>query len=219
MARQPNQPACEGPPHASHDGDLYANGDDDDDDDDEKVNAKADRIIRQELHPDAYHEIDQELELDSRAERLLIHVWHLMVLLQHDRSLAWEQEYQIRDLAQEVQRLRSALRDSISVSDRVDPPLKPRTALEVVYEGRVKAAESHVADLLTKNWELKWRCRDLREHIKWLEMQLREDVSPGDVNWPSLEPKTALESSLEKKILELEEKMHNPKGRGRSSSV
>ncbi|KAL8387010.1 hypothetical protein RB595_010225 [Gaeumannomyces hyphopodioides] len=211
MDQQPSQPTGEGPPHISRDGE-------DESEDDEKVNAEADKIIR-EMHPDDYREINEQLELDSRAERLLIHVWYLMTLLDHDRSLAWEQDYRIRDLAEEVQRLRDALRDSIPVTDRVNPPLKPRTALEVVYERRVKAAERHVADLLPENWELHWRCRDLLEHVEWLEMQLRNDVSPGDVDWSSLEPKTALERSLKKKILELEGKIHNPKGRGRSSSM
>lgn len=69
------------------------------------------------------------------------------------------------------------------------------------------------------NWELRWRCRDLQEQVTRLAMQLRDSVSLGDVDRPPWKPKTALERSLEKKILELEEKIHNPKGRGRSSTI
>ena len=91
--------------------------------------------------------------------------------------------------------------------------------LLLVSAGRTSGGRSGTFGRLPENWELQWRCRDLREHVKWLEMQLRNDISPGDVNWTSLQPKTALERSLEKKILELEGKIHNPKGRGRSSSM
>lgn len=134
MDEQPSQPAGGDHAHAPHD--------DSEDEDEKKVNADADKIIWEERHRDDYRVIEEELELDFRAERLLIHVWHLMALLGHDRSMMWEQEYRIRDLEEEVKRLRAALRNSIPLADRVDPPLKPRTALEVVYERRAKDAES-----------------------------------------------------------------------------
>ncbi|KLU86523.1 hypothetical protein MAPG_05535 [Magnaporthiopsis poae ATCC 64411] len=211
MDQQPSQPAGGDHAHTLHG--------DSEDEEEKKVNAEADKIIKEELHSDDYRAINEELELDSRAERLLIHLWYLMALLKRDRSMMWEQDYRIRDLEEEVKRLKAALRDSIPLADRVDPPLKPRTALERFYERRVKVAERRVADLLPENWELQWRCRDLQEQVKRLGMQLRDSVSFGDVDRPPWKPKTALERSLEKKILELEGKIHNPKGRGRSSTI
>ncbi len=203
MERHPSKPASMNTAHFSND----------------DIDTQADNIIKEEIHAHGNHIIDEDQDLDSRAECLLLLVWRLMDLLNQDRSLAWEQSYRIRDLTEEVQRLKDALSDSIPLVDRANPPFKPRTALEVAYEWREKGLERHLAERLRENWELQYRCKDLQEHVWRLDMQLRDSVSLGDVERPPWKPKTALERALEKKILELDGRIRNPKGRGRSNTI
>lgn len=206
MDRHANQPPSTDTSHLSHDGD-------------DDIDTQADNFIEEGIHAHGCRIVDEGGDLDSRAERLILLVWCLMALLNQEMSTAWEENYRIRDLTEEVQRLRDALRDTVSYADRADPPLKPRTALEAMNERRVKVAEGHVSDLLSENWELNWRCRDLQERVRRLETQLRNSVSLSDAQRPPWKPKTALERALEKRILELERQIHNPKGRERSSTV
>ena len=187
----------------------------------------ADAIIEEYIRARGGHIItDEDEDLDARAERALLLVWRLTGLLARDASVAWERDCQIRDLTEEVQRHRHQLRDSIPLADRASPPFKPRTALEAVYEMLLKVLESENKDLrrrlaeeLSRNLELEWRCRDLREEVWRLNVQLRNSISLSDAERPPWRMKTALERALEDRIMELDGRIRNPLGRGRSNSM
>jgi len=138
-------------------------------------------------------------------------------------SLAWELDYDRSDLVEDVQNLRQLLRETIAgKSDFHDPHSRPRLledAMNVSLEERIADLELSLRMERSRNWELDYRCNDLAEEIGRLENQLRNTITVADSLRPPWQPRTAMERALEGRILDLQDQIRNPKGRGRSSSM
>lgn len=133
-------------------------------------------------------------------------------------SIAWEREYEGRDLIEQIQGLDQLIQTTISL---MGPALAAQehqlssqslSALGRYFDERVIREKS-------KNWELGYQWRDAEEDLLKLRLQLRSSVPVEDIAHPPWRPRTAMERSLEVRIVELEDRLRNPKGRGRSSSV
>jgi len=128
----------------------------------------------------------------------------------------WSEDYNSRDLAEEVLRLKDQLRNSAPFSPGKAPPKTPATALEARLEEKVQKLESKVetleknyGDTLSQNWELRYRCEDLAESVWRLKEQLRDSVTLSDAQRQrpphgSGGAKTALERKLERDVWELQ---------------
>ncbi|KAK0708681.1 hypothetical protein B0H67DRAFT_544563 [Lasiosphaeris hirsuta] len=188
-------------------------------------------------------------ELDDQANRVVALVVKLIRLLSVDLrellkdeiSKQWECDYKCRDLGEQVAWLKKQLRESISLASLEHPtPTKVKSALETAQENRIKELEILFRDakgrimeletrireldgrlihVLSHNWELAYKCRDLSGDIWRYKGQLRVSIALGDLEAPPLKPKTALERALEKKIDELEESNRHPQRRTRSKSI
>lgn len=122
----------------------------------------------------------------------------------------WTEEYNSRDLAEEVLRLKDQLRNSAPFSPG-KPPKTPATALEARLEEKVEELEIKVerleqkyGDAMSQNWGLRYRCKDLSESVWRLEEQLRDSVTLSDAQRPPHRAKTALERKLESELLGLQ---------------
>ncbi|RYP74369.1 hypothetical protein DL771_003036 [Monosporascus sp. 5C6A] len=213
------------------------------------IDAITERILeehfsRAEVDP-AFGEQDRlldeaEAEINAKSNHILLLLSRLLELLSQESSKAWEREYHCIDLTEAASRMRDQLRDSIPLGDRANPPRKPRSALEVVYENsarardedlrylrqrirnleaELKTLEKRLVEEMSKNWELDYRWRDMREEVWRLKLQLRSSISLVDAGHPPWKPKTGLERALEKKIVELEGRARHPKGRTRSNTT
>ncbi len=143
-------------------------------------------------------------------------------------SWDWEREYRCKDLTEKVQRLEEQVKDIMPVmpyGDWLDPPPPPpRAVLDTTREEEMEALtrevlslrrenetrEARIAALMSRNWELEYRCSDLGEEVGRLKTQLRSSVSWGvDSEASSTEPKTMLEQALEERVRDLEGVVRN----------
>ncbi|KAH6849649.1 hypothetical protein B0I37DRAFT_443797 [Chaetomium sp. MPI-CAGE-AT-0009] len=189
---------------------------------------------------------DADNDLDKQAEWIRVLIARLLELLNRDDAKNWERIYKIRDLTEEVQRLKRQLRDSLPIGDPDSPSEEAMSALEVAQD---KIAEALRAKILlleaelrglggalqrerSKNWDLEYQCQDLREEVWRLTMHLSHSVTISDWEEAPLVPKTARERALEERIRGLEKrvrelddkvrnrdvKMGNTEGSGRARS-
>ena len=173
------------------------------------------------------------ISLRSGADRILKLMQELLDRLAANASDDWERLYECMDLRKDNGRLKERLDNSIPLDDWGKPPLKLRTALEADTEDLVPKLTQEVKDLhrrhrdmaerlqnaTSKNWELDYKCRDLTGDVWRLKGQLRNSVMAEDSQMPSLKPKTALESALEKEIKRLKAGDRQMTGRSRSRSM
>ncbi|KAK0647016.1 hypothetical protein B0T16DRAFT_458882 [Cercophora newfieldiana] len=172
--------------------------------------------------------------LQDGANRILKRMQELLDRMAADASDEWERAYECRDLRGENGRLKERLDNSIPLDDWGKlPGAKLRTALEADQEDLAPKLQAQVKDLqkrhhnmaerlqdaMSKNWELDYKCRDLSGDISRLKGQLRNSVMSEDSQMPSLKPKTALETDLEKEIRRLKEGNKQAAGRSRSRSM
>ncbi|KAK5652114.1 hypothetical protein OQA88_10756 [Cercophora sp. LCS_1] len=212
------------------------------------VAALAEKTIREGLDAQRKPDDDEFDELvwtetklmQTLVDEIVVLLSLLLGLLGDAASEAWERQYECADLREEVSRMRSQLRDSIPLGDGAAQLHKPRSAWDVDCENAARAQDGKIADLrrkvrdleaelaalfarlkgeLAKNWQLTYRCDDMREEVWRLNMQMRNSVSVVDVDYPPWKPKSALERVLERKIVDLEDRIRHPKGRGRSNSM
>jgi hypothetical protein len=159
-------------------------------------------------------------DLDKQAEWIQVLIARLLELINRDGAKSWEQAYQIRDLAEEVHRLKRELSNSQPIGDP-DASREVLSALEVAQE---KTAEQQRAKMLelenelrllrdalqrekSKNWDLTYQCRDLREEVWRLMMHLGHSITISDWEEGPLVPKTAGERVLEDKVRGLEKRV------------
>jgi SMC interacting uncharacterized protein involved in chromosome segregation len=143
-------------------------------------------------------------DLDERADRIMGLLTKLEHAIEGLGAMVWEREEERSDMVEDILKLQQQLRDIMA---------------EVGLKERVLVLEASLRAERSKNWELEYQCRDLAEDVWRLEMQLRNSISTSDVEDPPWRPKTALERALESKVVDLEERIKNPKGRGRSRSM
>ncbi|KAK3934029.1 hypothetical protein QBC46DRAFT_90889 [Diplogelasinospora grovesii] len=187
-------------------------------------------------------------ELDDQANRivaLIVKIIELLSvdirhLLKDDISRMWECEYRCTDLTEQVWKLKKQLRESIPLEHWLNPPPQIRNALEAGQDRRIEELRDRIVELETKireleakfqpmseklirvmshNWELGYKCKDLSGDLWRLKGQLRTSIALGDLAAPPLKPKTALERALEKKIDELEGRGKHPRRKARSKSI
>ncbi|RYP74216.1 hypothetical protein DL771_003149 [Monosporascus sp. 5C6A] len=190
------------------------------------------------------HELDAQSNKIVQLIMKLIEILNIdiFVLLKDEISAKWECTYKCRDLSEQVWRLKKQLRESIPLTDWIDPPAKIESALEAAHDGQIKESKDRIKELelrieglelqlrslrarlmrtLTQNWELRYKCRDLSEDVWRLKAQLRRSValSRSREALPWKKPKTALERALEKRIEELEGRGKHPRRKARSRSI
>lgn len=162
------------------------------------------------------HEPDLSLgpELEHRAARILELLSKLEMSIRDIMALAWEREYERRDLLEHINDLNHLMKATVELMTPRDAELSPQdmAALGRYFDGRILVEKA-------KNWELGYQCRDLQEDLWKLQLQLRSSVPVEDITFPPLKPRTAAERALADRIVELEDKLRNPKGRARSSSI
>lgn len=134
-------------------------------------------------------------------------------------AIAWEQEYERRDLVEDMQSLQQLLRDNLALRKTEDLPWWLKSVLESETDEKIQRLEITLRAQRSRNWELTYYCRDLEEDLRKLEMQLQNSIPAADIEHPPWRPRTAMEEALAARIKELEAKIRNPKGRGRSNSV
>lgn len=158
-------------------------------------------------------------DFDERMRRIYMLLHQLEQAIKRITSLAWEADYQRSDSLEEIQVLRQLLRDGIYFSDRDDMPSALIEAVEASRDNVVTDLSAALLAEKAKNWELSYQCKDMDEDIWELSSKLRNSIIPmGNVTHPRWRQKTAMEQALEDKVVELEGKLRNPKGRGRSAS-
>ncbi|RYP18166.1 hypothetical protein DL765_004092 [Monosporascus sp. GIB2] len=174
-------------------------------------------------------------DLDEGAARIMILLQKLENTVDGIIALTWESDYDRRDLLEDIQSLQRILKDNAILSELGDPPAwprteteveledpppRPRTETEVELEWEIHKLETELRKRMSENWELKEQIKDLDEYIWNLEKHLRNDIPVGDIEHTpvrDLKRRTALEKALETKIMELEARIKNPKGRGTPS--
>lgn len=212
------------------------------------ISALAEQIIRDGLNAqrkpnrDDYDELvrNENGAMQTLVDEIILLLSLLISLLGEATSEAWEREYECADLREQVSRMRNQLRDSIPLGDGLTPLRKPQSAWEIECENAARAQDAKILDMrgkvrdleaelaallarlreeMAKNWELTYRCDDMREEVWRLNVQLRNSISMVDAERPPWIPKTALERALEGKIIDLENRIRHPKGRGRSNTM
>ncbi|KAK0703667.1 hypothetical protein B0T26DRAFT_757185 [Lasiosphaeria miniovina] len=152
--------------------------------------------------------MDVNGNLNAQARYVLDQVSALEGIISRSISKSWEQEYRCKDLADEISRLKRQLRDSVPLGSRDGSSEAPVTALEaslgerIIYlETRLARVVERLGDEISRNWELEYRCKDLNENVLRLKTELRDCVRQSDVASPRLNPRAALERSLEDRIM------------------
>jgi len=161
------------------------------------------------------HEPDLSLgpELERRAAKILELLAKLEMPVQELVSLAWEGDYEQRDLLEHVNDLNHLIEATAALMKARDSELpQAMVALRRYFEERIVVEKA-------KSWELSYQCRDLQEDLWKLQLQLRSSVPVEDITHPPLKPRSAMERALADRIVELEDKLRNPKGRARSCSI
>ena len=151
-------------------------------------------------------------ELEQRASKILALLKKLEQSIRDLMSVAWEQEYERRDMLEEMQGLNQLLQETIAMIGPPELSQEAASALAKYLDERVLVEKS-------RNWELGYQCRDLQEDLLKLQLQLRSSVPVKDIAHPPWKERTAMEKAMADRIVELEDRLRNPKGRGRSCSV
>jgi polyhydroxyalkanoate synthesis regulator phasin len=160
-------------------------------------------------------------DLDKQADYIKSLLKRLLESMNRDISKSWEQDYRIRDLREETQRLKAQLRDSLPIGDPDNPRRDVMNALELVQERTAEELRANVFSLKTElrtttaalqkersdNWELRYQCQDLREEVWRLRICLSHSVAVSDWEDSPPMPKTAGERALEEKVKALEKRI------------
>lgn len=154
-------------------------------------------------------------DLERRATRILELLAKLEASVQDLMSLTWEQEYERRDMLEHIDDLNHLIKATVAI-------MKPAGSEQLSTQSMAALGRYFDQRILiekARNWELGYQCRDLQEDLWKLQLQLRSSIPVEDVTHPPLKPRTAMEKALTVRIVELEDKIRNPKGRGRSCSI
>ncbi|KAK0734067.1 hypothetical protein B0T26DRAFT_686936 [Lasiosphaeria miniovina] len=158
------------------------------------------------------HPLSLGFDLERRASKILCLLAKLELSIRDIASIAWEVEYERRDLIEDIYGLDQLLKEAVSLMAPPELSSQAVTALGKYFDEALIKEKS-------KNWELEYQCRDLEEDLWKLQLQLRSSVPVEDITHPRWKPRTAMEKNLEDRIVELEDRLKHPKGRARSNSV
>lgn len=155
------------------------------------------------------------LDWDEAAPRIL----ELLAQLEDANidfgSLVWENEWDRRDVFEEIQTLRQMLRDGITESSLGTSLVKK--VMEAGPKEIMSDLEAALRRERSRNWELSYHIRDVEEDKLKLKNRLRESVPLKNEN-PLSKAKTVMELELEVELAELRERLRDPKGHGRGRS-
>jgi hypothetical protein len=171
--------------------------------------------------PRVQHPEDDDDDLGKQADYIKDLLKRLLESMNRDISKSWEQDYRIRDLREETQRLKAQLRDSLPIGDPDNPRRDAMNALELAQEKTAEELRTQVVHLETElrttetalqkersdNWELRYQCQDLREEVWRLRICLIHSVAVSDWEDSPQMPKTARERALEEKVRGLERRV------------
>lgn len=166
-----------------------------------------------------YLQDDAENDLDRQAHRIRVLFARLIERINGDGARCWEHVYQISDLTEEVQRLKGQLRNSLPIGYPDNASEEAISALEVMLDSDLRKAREELLRERSKNWDLEYQCRDLREEVWRLTMHLAHSIAISDWEESPVVHRTAREKALEEKVKGLERRVKELDDKARNRDV
>jgi len=170
--------------------------------------------------------------LDPEKSEIESHIIEVEEALFRALSWDWERDHECQDLGEQVARLQAQLRQCGPFASNwlrddgglVQPALgvtyqrgeaevqRTSSSLRIFGGNEPPPLEAKVEKLQSENWELQEKCADLDEQVRRLRRQLRNSVPVGRIAENALQPKTALEVALERRVGQLEQRVRELEG-------
>ena len=167
--------------------------------------------------------------LDPQKSEIESHIIEAGEALLRALAWDWERDHECKDLGEQVARLQAQLKEcggpfALNWLPSKDITYQQQSGVEMQRNSSVSlrvlapneppppALEAKVDKLESENWELRETCADLDEQVRRLKRKLRNSVPMGGDIENALQPKTALEIALERRVRQLEQRVRELQG-------